>query len=738
MLELVSAAAVGAAVQAVCEGTVGQASARATESLSTLARRLLGREVRAPGGRAEREALAAELLRVAEQSPARRRELALWMRTAPGRAAPAGTAVPRMLPVTNRHFRDRRTEFGVLTREARRRGFGPRAVLLYGRAGYGASAVPVHWAADRGARRRFPDGQLYADFRRGSFATAPTPGQVLGTFLEELGVPEGEVPVTEEDRADLYRALVAERKLLVVLDHVPSAAAARPFLTPAPGVFTVLVSRTRQPGLHVRALDVGPLGEADAVGLLTDLVGRRRLPLEGPARAALLSQCAGSPFALHAAGARLADRADGSPDGSPGEPLSDGPGSGDPASTGPDADGTGRAVAASGYRLLTAREARLWRALAVWPWPHLTPASAASAVAGVADEAEARALLDRLAGLFLLDHVGGDRYAFRAGPRRYAEEAAVREDGIAGCTRAVTRMVDRYLDLAAEAAHRVLPQRWTLGPCLKRHAGRQVGSDESAAALDLLRREAPNLVEAVRAAEEYRDHDTVVQLCEALWVLLLKTAGLGELLLPALRAGARAADSHRLDPRLAGRMHTQLGYALLFLRRGEEAEDALRAAVRAERASGHRRGHATALEALGVLRLNQWRYPEAGPFFEEAEAVLDAIGPEEDGVRDVPRARAILVYHRARVARGRGRHAEALEGFADARERFRTLPEPDAFNEAKALTGTAGVHLDAGGVPAAVAVLDEALGALERGGGSEVVRRDIAEYRDRCAEGGAD
>src|SRR5438034_230085 len=80
-------------------------------------------------------------------------------------------------------------------------------------------------------------GQLYADLR------ARAPEAVLGTLLRGLGLPDEETPPAAADRAELLRRTLADRRLLLVLDHARSAAQLRPLLTSAPGVVTIVVAR---------------------------------------------------------------------------------------------------------------------------------------------------------------------------------------------------------------------------------------------------------------------------------------------------------------------------------------------------------------------------------------------------------------------------------------------------------------------------------------------------------------
>ncbi len=248
------------------------------------------------------------------------------------------------------------------------------------------------------------------------------------------------------------------------------------------------------------------------------------------------------------------------------------------------------------------------------------------------------------------------------------------------------------------------------------------------AAVAALAAEVPNLVQAVRAAEEFGDPDTVVLLCRALWPLQLK-AGHHDALLPALRAGARVADAHVPGTRASGAVHAQLAHTLTELRRWDEAEAEARAAARDERAAGHVRGHASAVEFLGLLRLRQWRFEEAYDLFDEAGRVLDALGPADEGAADLPRARALLERHRGRALRGLGRRTEAVGRLERALRFFRSSGE--AYNTARVLTDLAETHLDDGARESALPLVDEALAALARENAAYHVAR-LEALRERC------
>ncbi|MFB8168753.1 tetratricopeptide repeat protein [Kitasatospora purpeofusca] len=668
-------------------GMANEAGKRAWETVGGLVARVVGREVPAPVGQAERESVAGLLVAEASRSPEQARALAAVM-SGRGAGGAAAHGVPRLLPASARFFTDRKGPLALLDREADRKPDGlPKVAVLHGPAGIGTSALAFHWGGREAGR--FPDGTLYTDLRGGSASTAPTAATVLRHFLLRLGVPAEFVPPAVEDRVDLFRSLLSGRRLLVVLDHAQSAAQVGPLITAAPGVFTLIVARRPLTGLDAVAVSVGPLSDKDARRLLADLAGRSAVATARAALPSVLERCAGSPFALRAVAPYLAT----------------GPFEGGGPAESPSPLPPVRAVVEEAYRRLGAEAARIYRLGSLRPWPSLT-AAAVAATAEVPEEGAERVLVE-LVELQLVESTGDGRYRYRPAVRAHAEEAAAREDGLAGCAAAVARAADWYLRFAVRADYAALKERWHLGP-LYAELGPGPHRDEGEAVAALVA-EAGNLVEAVLAAEEFGRSDTVCQTVEALWAAQLK-AGCHDVLLPALRAGARTAARHCPGTRTAGRMHIQLAFALMELRQDEEAERELLTAAADEAGAGHARGRATAVESLGLLRLRQWRFGSALECFEEADGLLDGIGPADDGAADVPRARALLHRHRGRALRGLGRFDEAEQRLATAREFFRASGE--GYNTARVLTDLAELHLDTADRTGALPLIDEAVALL--------------------------
>ncbi|WP_307868755.1 AfsR/SARP family transcriptional regulator [Umezawaea beigongshangensis] len=185
-----------------------------------------------------------------------------------------------------------------------RSGEGRRVVALVGAGGIGKTTLAVH--VGHQVREHFPDGQLYADLR-GSTAPVP-PEEVLYWFLDALGVPEQRVPDARAGRAALFRSLIANKRLLIVLDDVPDVASYEALLPNGESAVlcTARTSILEIPG--VREHRVGGLAPAEGVELLTSLIGAERVSREPVCAKRIVELCGCFPLAIRASAARLRAR----------------------------------------------------------------------------------------------------------------------------------------------------------------------------------------------------------------------------------------------------------------------------------------------------------------------------------------------------------------------------------------------------------------------------------------------
>ncbi len=180
--------------------------------------------------------------------------------------------------------------------------------LIDGMAGVGKTTLAVH--AAHLLAERYPDGQLFVDLRAHSPGRDPLrPVVVLDRLLRAVGVPGSAIPADLDERAALWRAQLASRHMLVILDDALDAAQVRPLLPGTSRCLTLVTSRSRLTELgsvHVVSLDV--LSYDEARDLLAREVGDRR-PLDEPgALDQLVEICGQLPLAIQIVAARLRHR----------------------------------------------------------------------------------------------------------------------------------------------------------------------------------------------------------------------------------------------------------------------------------------------------------------------------------------------------------------------------------------------------------------------------------------------
>jgi tetratricopeptide (TPR) repeat protein len=88
-------------------------------------------------------------------------------------------------------------------------------------------------------------------------------------FLDALGVPPDRVPPQPEAQAGLYRSLLTDRSMLIVLDNTRDEQQVRPLLPASPASLVVITSRRQLAGLaaaeRARLLTLDVLGHDEAV-----------------------------------------------------------------------------------------------------------------------------------------------------------------------------------------------------------------------------------------------------------------------------------------------------------------------------------------------------------------------------------------------------------------------------------------------------------------------------------------
>lgn len=500
-------------------------------------------------------------------------------------------------------------------------------VVISGKGGIGKTSLAVHLA--HRLREVFRDGQLYVDLRAAHGRVEPA--EVLARFLRAIGVPGRAIPHTLEERAEMYRELLAERRVLVVLDNAADAAQVRPLLPGLPGCAVLVTSRSRLTELPgARLVEPGVLETGQALELLAQIVGPERVRAEPDAAAALVEQCGRLPLALRIAGAKLAAR-----------PhwtlrhmtrrLADEHRRLDELAHG---DLEVRASLALSYRGLSPSARRLLHLLSLLAAPDF----AAWVGAAVLDTAPGPAgeLIDQLVDAQLLDVCGRDaagqpRYRFHDLTLLYAREQALAAEPPARRAAALGRALGGWLALT-ERAHRAVhggdfavlhgtAPRW-------HPADEELYRTIDADPLVWYETERPNLVAATEQAAREGCHE----LC---WDL------------------AASAVS-------------------LFLARGhyDEWERSLGHGLAVTRRHGNRRGMAAMLTGLGLLDAYRHRYPRATRMLQEA---LDLFRRLDDR-HGLALAGPVIAH----VVGAQGDHAQAIAHHLETIEVLRELGDRGA------------------------------------------------------------
>jgi tetratricopeptide (TPR) repeat protein/transcriptional regulator with XRE-family HTH domain len=655
------------------------------------------------------------------------------------------STAPAQLPLDVAGFSGRETQLDhldkLLDRLAEVKPGPPAVVTVWGTAGVGKTALAVHWA--HRVRHRFSDGQLYVDLRGfDPTGTVVSPDDAIRWFLDALADPAQRIPADVNAQAALYRTLLVDKRMLIVLDNARTADQVRPLLPGTPDCLVIITSRNQLPSLVAVAgaqpLPLDQLAPAEGRQLLVNRLGADRVHAEPDAVDDIIDRCAGLPLALVIVVARAVT-----------EPntrlawlaaqLREEPNRLNALTTADTTTIDIRAVLSWSYEALSPEAARLFRLLSLHPGPDVS-ATAAASLAGLALARVYPHLAELTRANLLVESTPG-RYRFHDLLRAYAAERVELDETADQRRGALERILSHYLHTAYAAALLLYPGR---EPVALQPPGARVTIDEFTdldEANAWLAIEHAALVAMIDHAGAARFDQQTWQLAWILydyldrrghwqdWILTQQAA-----VAAAQRLGdpLRQARAHRLLGRAyaqVGRIddaHAQLRQALdLFGQRDDhvgqahthtslavmlgrhqhhhEALDHARQALDLYRAMDHPSGQAQALNAIGWLHVTLRDYHQAREVCQQALTIFTQLDdrPGQAATWDS------LGYAHHHL----GEHTEATACYESALAVVRELG--DRYEEAEVLNHLATTHQAAGRLDATRKTWQQALAILE-------------------------
>lgn len=600
----------------------------------------------------------------------------------PADASPAAvTAAAPLdnLPRDNPDFTGRTTELKKLQgwMNSKRAQSTVPVIVISGIPGVGKTETAVHAARLLGDQYR---ERLFVQLQSAD-GKPVEPEAALGTLLQELGVSGRVIPVGVEERATLWRSLLAGRRALVVLDDAVDSAQVRHLLPGAGGCLVMITTRRKTIDVSGRRwLPLEPLPPADAAKLFARISGEGRLDDEAGV-AAVLRLCGYLPQEIQFAASDLLHH----PSWTVGElaaRLLESP-----------AEDREVGLKLTYQHLITASQ-RLLRLLALHPGPGFSRYAAAALADGLSLSETQRAL-DVLVDYHLIEETTSGRYIFRDFVRKYARRLVQEQDSAADRHRAMDRLLDYYLYFADKADRLMYPFHRRI-PVTVRHvpAGTPPLTTRGECRKQM-EAERPIMLAVARhaAAEGLGEHAGLLAhvLAEFLdtWGCWADAGDLHRLAISAWRATRNTSGEAKALTELSlvlGRMghHNEaLGHATDALVLAQSAAD--------------RVAEADALDRMGIVLWYMGRYPEARARFDEALSIWRALG-DEDGEADSLMYSGIVAWHLSMYPDAVRRVERALVLYRELRD---TQGEANALNNLGELQTSAGYN-------------DEALGSYRR------------------------
>jgi DNA-binding SARP family transcriptional activator/lipopolysaccharide biosynthesis regulator YciM len=637
--------------------------------------------------------------------------------------APAADSTPAQLPAGVAHFTGRREALDQLDDVLLAGGEEPTqpalaiAVVL-GSAGVGKTALAVHWA--HLVRHRFPDGQLHVDLRGYAPGVPLAPLEALTRFLGALGCDPQRVPADLEQAAELYRTLLADRRVLVVLDNARSADQVRPLLPGSPGCLVLVTSRSRLGGLvardGARRVVLEPLREDEAHTLLRRLVGAERVAAEPDAARDLARLCERIPLALRIAAANLGDRPWGIAAYVAKLRATDRLAA---LAVGGDEQAAVRTAFDLSYQGLDPDARRMFRLLGLAPCRDFGAAAAAALCAASLPRVEG--LLDEIAGAHLLQEHAPGRYTFHDLLRLYAVERAAAEESDADRAAALDRLATWYGAAADAVARAAYPEMLRLPAAPPRRGGPAFAAAPEA--LAFMESEQHNVVSLVEHLADRGPQPRAWQLADALRGYFWRRMHTVDWTRVA-RAGLAATEKAE-DPKARCAAHLSMADVLMRQSRYDEAIEHYRRTVALGRQAQWPAAQVTAGACLGTAYRQIGRPAEAERQLQEALALARRLRE--------PYKEAVLLGYLGQAYRELGRLDESVAALTQADRLFAAQGSPHGSAVTWGILG--GTYRAKGMLDEAAEYVHKALDGLrsagDRSGESQMMQSLAVIARDR-------
>ncbi|GAA0428017.1 SARP family transcriptional regulator [Acrocarpospora corrugata] len=405
------------------------------------------------------------------------------------RPARAPARLPRDLSI----FTGRTEELSRLTAMAAAHTTAVTVLCVDGMPGVGKSALVLHLA--HLLESQFPDGQHYVRLHgHDAEQTVVDAAGALRQLLREIGIPQEQIPQGLDERATLWRAQLARRRVLIILDDATSHEQISHLLPGTPGSLVLITSRRRLTGLDdALPLTLRPLPEDDATELLGRII-KSPLNRETDQVATAARLCGYLPLAITLAGHQFRGRQSWRVSDLVAR-LSDG------RRRLTEMRGENRAITVAfqlSYDALDSRHRHAFRFLALHPGTDITVDCAAALLAE--DGPAAEHLLDGLLDHHLIEHRDG-RYRFHSLLGEYARSLTGTDD-VDEVRAALSRLLDLYLYVCDQADRMLHPDRTRPVPEVAHPPEVSTGFSSADAAREWLEVELDNLRQVVRYAGE--------------------------------------------------------------------------------------------------------------------------------------------------------------------------------------------------------------------------------------------